>query len=411
MSLASWPATGSPAPSADLITRDEKTVSQHSILTRRLAAPLIATGTLFLAACGNSALGGSDSVKESDTITVGAVVSLTGAGAGLGVPASEGLKLAAKEVNAEGGIDGKKIELIIKDDGSDPENAASLADTLIKDNGAKVIIGSSLTAQTDAIAAKTGGKVPQIAFTGLGPEVELSYDHLFHVLPPQKVNAQAILSYAEDVLHAKTLGVLYDNGFGAVVHDQITAQAKDFGITLKGEQEGEVAATDVTSQAAAIVAAKPDAVAVVTTNPVYFRNLDETGNRVPVIGSIGSASYETVRAMGDAGDGVVLPEFVVAEDPLPNQADFIKAFQAEYDALPKNFEAAGYDALGMVAEALKTAGPDASSDEIGAALAKPYDGVMAEFDFSADDFTGIGLGSYVYSQIKNGSFLRLDSPS
>ena len=111
--------------------------------------------------------------------------------------------------------------------------------------------------------------------------------------------------------------------------------------------------------------------------------------------------------MGEFGDDIVFPEFVVGEDPTPQQAAFVKQYQQAYSSLPKNFEAAGWDAVQVVAEALQTAGPNASRADLAKAMRKPYKGVMASYNFAADDMTGIDLTSYIYSRLNKGNFTRL----
>ena len=82
-------------------------------------------------------------------------------------------------------------------------------------------------------------------------------------------------------------------------------------------------------------------------------------------------------------------------------------YKQTYDALPKNYEAAGWDAVHMIARALEKAGPDADPEAIATALREPYKGVLATYNFAAADMTGIDLSSYVYSKLVNGKFTRL----
>jgi branched-chain amino acid transport system substrate-binding protein len=98
---------------------------------------------------------------------------------------------------------------------------------------------------------------------------------------------------------------------------------------------------------------------------------------------------------------------VVGEDPEPQQVEFIKLYKQEYNALPKNFEAAGYDSVNAVAAAIGKAGADTKPASVAAALRGLYRGVLARYDFSAPDMTGIDLSSYVYSKLIKGEFTRL----
>jgi branched-chain amino acid transport system substrate-binding protein len=85
----------------------------------------------------------------------------------------------------------------------------------------------------------------------------------------------------------------------------------------------------------------------------------------------------------------------------------VAQYKKAYNALPKNYEAAGWDAVHVLARALEKAGPDAAPDAIAKAIREPYKGVFAAYNFAAPDMTGIELSSYVYSQLVNGKFTRL----
>ncbi|HEY7761000.1 MAG TPA: ABC transporter substrate-binding protein, partial [Burkholderiales bacterium] len=114
-----------------------------------------------------------------------------------------------------------------------------------------------------------------------------------------------------------------------------------------------------------------------------------------------------VNGMGEFAHDIVFPEFVVGEDPLPHQAEFVNLYRKAYNALPKNYEAAGWDAVHVLARALDKVGPDASPEAIANAIREPYKGAFAAYDFAAPDMTGIELSSYVYSKLVNGKFTRL----
>ena len=270
------------------------------------------------------------------------------------------------------------------------------------------IIGPSLTASTGAVAAITNAEnMAQLTFTGLGPKIELSYKSLFHMLPPQDLNARAMLEYTTKSLKAKKVGILHDSGYGQVVTNSLNALKGNYGVDFVAVEKFEVGASDASAQAAKVRAADPEVVFVIATSPVPFRNARQVKITQPIVSAIGSASYDYVRGMGEFGDDIVFPEFVVGEDPTPQQAAFVKQYQQAYSSLPKNFEAAGWDAVQVVAEALQTAGPNASRADLAKAMRKPYKGVMASYNFAADDMTGIDLTSYIYSRLNKGNFTRL----
>lgn len=356
-----------------------------------------------------AAIGPFAALAQQDPIKIGCVLSLTGPGAGLGQPERNGILLAERVINERGGVNGRPIKVVIEDDGSKPDLAKSKAENLIFSEKAVAFVGPSLTASTGAIAAVTNAeKLAQVTFTGLGPQVELTYKSLFHVLPPQALNAKAMLEYATKSAKAKKIGVLHDTGYGQAVMGALQAISGNYGVEYVAVERFEVGATDVSAQAAKIRAANPEVVFVIATSPVPFRNARQMKIDKQIISAIGSASYEYVKGIGEFADDIVFPEFIVGEDPLPRQVAFVDQYKKAYNgALPKNFESAGYDALNIVARAIAKAGPNATHEAVANAMREPYQGVMANYNFGAPDMTGIELSSYVFSRLVKGHFTRL----
>jgi len=345
---------------------------------------------------------------KSEPIKIGAVISLTGPGAGTGQPQRQGLQLAEKVINANGGVNGQPIQIIIEDDGSKPDIAKSKAERLIFDEKVVAMLGPSLTASTGSVAALTNAEgVAELCFTGLGPKIELTYKSLYHLLPPQELNARAMLEYTAKELKAKRIGILHDTGYGQVVANQLNALREKYGVEFVVIEKFEVGASDVTAQAAKIRSANPDVLFVVATSAVPFRNAREVKMDQPIVSAIGSATYDYVRGFGEYADNIVFPEFLVGEDPKESQKDFVASFQKEYNALPKNFEAAAWDGVHVIARAIEKTGAAASPKEVATAIRGPYAGAMANYDFSKDDQTGIELSSYVFSKLSKGKFERL----
>ena len=343
---------------------------------------------------------------SGEPIKIGAIVSATGAGAGLGVPERNGLLLAEKDINAKGGIKGRPIKIIVEDDASNPDTALSKANDLIFGQKVQALLGPSLTASTVAVGGVThANKIPQIAFTGIGPAVERERKCVAHVLPPQRLNATALLEYAKSIKATK-VGVLHDAGYGNVVMAELKPLADKYGVKLVAVEKFEIGATDTTTQAAKVKASQPDAVFIIATSATPFRNVKQIQITQPVIAAIGSSSYEYVNAMGPAADNIVIPEFVVGEDPLPHQKDFVELYKKTYNSTPKNYEAAAWDAAHIIAAALNKAGADATGEKLCEAMKAPYTGVLASYNFSADDMTGIPISSFVFPKLVGGKYTR-----
>jgi len=346
--------------------------------------------------------------QSKEPIKIGAVLALTGPGAGLGQAERNGIQLAEKAINDKGGIKGRPLKILIEDDGSKADIAKSKAENLIFNEKVVAMIGPSLTASTGAVAAITNAQgIPQLAITGLGPPIELTYKSLYHLMPPQTLNAKAMLEYTTKGLKAKKVGVLHDSGYGQLVTNALQAQASAYGIEFVATEKFEVGATDVSTQAAKVRAANPEVVFVIATSPIPFRNARQMRIEQPIVSAIGSSAYQYVNGMGEFGHDIVFPEFVIGEDPLPHQVEFVNLYRSINNALPKNYEAAGWDAVLILSKALEKVGPDAGPEALAKSIREPYKGVLATYNFGAADMTGIDLSSYAYSKLVNGKFTRL----
>jgi branched-chain amino acid transport system substrate-binding protein len=347
--------------------------------------------------------------QAGDPIKFGAVVSVTGVGAGLGVNERNGLLLAEKTINAKGGLNGRPIRIIIEDDTSNPDVAVTKVNDLIFNQKVVTVFGGSLLGPAVAIGGITDtAKIPQITFTGLGPAVEKNRKCVFHTLPPHELNARGLFEYARSI-GAKKVGVLHDTGYGNVVMRELNNVAGDYkDIQLLGPEKYEMAATDATAQAAKLRALEPDAIFVIGTTATPFRAIRQLQMKQPIVAVNGASSYEVLNAMGaSVANDIVFPEFIVNEDPLPNQKEFVELFRKDMNGgRAKNFEAAAWDAVNIAMRALAKVGLDAGSDKLCAAMREPYTGVMANYSFSADDMTGIGLSSFVFSKLVNGQYTR-----
>jgi branched-chain amino acid transport system substrate-binding protein len=372
-----------------------------------LKSLLSALAIAVLTVAGHASSAQAQAAK-GEPIKIGAVISLTGPGAGLGQPQRQGMLLAEKVINAKGGVNGRPISIVIEDDGSKPDIAKSKAERLIFDEKVVALMGPSLTASTGSVAALTNAEgIAELCFTGLGPKIELSYKSLYHLLPPQDLNARAMLEYVTKELKVKRIGILHDTGYGQVVTNQLNGLREKYDVEFSGVEKFEVGASDVTAQAAKIRAANPDVVFVIATSAVPFRNVRQVKIELPIVSAIGSATYDYVRGFGEYADNIVFPEFVVGEDPKDSQKEFVAAFQKEYGALPKNFEAAAWDGVHIIAKAIEKAGPAATPKDIAGAMRGPHEGAMANYDFSKPDLTGIEISSYVFSKLSKGKFERL----
>ncbi|WP_213958907.1 ABC transporter substrate-binding protein [Variovorax sp. dw_954] len=362
----------------------------------------------FLQALIVSALCGPVFAQTSGApIKVGAIVSVSGPLAQVGAISREGYQLAEKVINQRGGINGRPLQLVFEDDSSNPDIAVTKANGLLN-SGVVALLGPTGLAATLATGGITAQKnVLQVTGAGIALPIERERKCLLHMMPAQHINAAGLLSYAVDGAKAKRVGVLYDSGVGQAVMNSMKDLAPKYGVTFVAAEKFDLAATDMSSQVAKLKASDPDLVMLLTSSPTPFRNLRQLNVNAPVVTGLAVAVYDSIKAMGPAAEGVVFAEYMVAEDPRPSEKEFVDLFYSEYKKLPKNFEVAAWEAVMVVADAIKKAGPDSSSDKICAAARSKHAGSHVAYDFTASDMTGIQLSSFQYSTVKDGKFVRL----
>lgn len=342
-----------------------------------------------------------------EPIKIGVLLPLTGPGAGLGIPQKNGILLAEKHINAKGGIKGRPIKLLIEDDTTNPDVAISKANTLIYSEKVVALIGPTMTANTIAVGGLTDPiKLPHMALGGLGPPVEKTRKCVYHIAPAQVQNARAMLEYLQSI-GAKKVAALHDSGYGTVVYNELAKIADSYNVKFVAVEKFEVGATDTTTQAAKIRAMQPDAIVVVGVTGVPIRSIRQLQMKQPIVSAIGQATYEIVKAMGDAADNVVFPEALVGEDPLPEQRDFVELYRQEYKQLPKAAQGGAWDAVQVLAAALNKVGAAAGNAPLCEAMRGEFSGVVGSYDFRAEDLNGKKVSDFVYSKLVNGQFTRL----
>ncbi|WGW12984.1 ABC transporter substrate-binding protein [Saxibacter everestensis] len=380
----------------------------------RFAIPAaIATLALGLTACGSNLGGDSGSGDEEGPIKIGAVLDITGVGANLGVPEQNTLKMLAKKLNDSGGIDGREVELIIKDNQSTEDGAAKATTQLIQDDKVNLLIGASRTGPSLAMRPiAEQNKIPLISVAANASIVEGS-EWVFKTAQNDNVVIERILDDAQDKGYKKVALARDATGFGEGIADQITAMGKDRGIELTATESFEPSATDFTAQMTKLRSADADAVIIWGITPsagLAQKAYKQIGVDKPVYQSHGVGNKEFFDAAGDSADGVIAPMGrLLVVDQLPaddKQADVIKAYvddyKAEFGSDPSTFGGHAYDAWNVAVEAFKKAGTDPEKLRDTIESTTGLVGISGIFNFSKEDHSGLDASALILAVAKNG---------
>ena len=340
---------------------------------------------LLAAALGVALMGaafsGCGSSAKSDEIVIGANFEMTGNVANYGSASLKGLKLAVKEINDQGGVNGKKIKIVEADNKSEASEAVNAATKLISDDGVKCIVGPAVTANVIAESqVATDNKVPVLAPDATSPDVTVENGKvkpfIFRscFIDPQQGAVMA--KFARENLKAKTAVIYVDNStdysksLGKVFKEKFEAAG---GKVL--DQQAYVAKdTDFKSTLTTLKAANADIIFV----PGYYEEVGkivkqarELGITCPILGTDGWDDPKVADISGkDALNNTYFSTHYSEKDE--SAKDFVEAYKKEYNEAPNVFAALGYDAGKMLVDAIKRAGSD-DPEAICKALAETKD--------------------------------------
>jgi len=374
---------------------------------------LVAVALAIVAMCVAPAL-------AADTIKVGAILAVTGPASFLGAPEAKTLEMLTEELNAKGGIGGKKIELIIKDSGASPEKAISFAKQLIEEEKVFAIIGPSTSGETMAIKnIAEEGKTLLLSCAAAEVIVKPVAKWVFKT--PQ-MDRDAVIRIFEQMKKMKIskIGVLSSNtGFGKAGKEQIEKLAPEYGIQIAVSEVYDKAATDLTAEVTKVSAANVQGIINWSIEPaqsICIKNARQVCSNVPVFQSHGFGNIQYVKSAGAAADGVIFPagRLLVAEtlsDKNPQKAvllDYKKKYEAKYKEDVSTFGGHAYDAFLILTKAIEKAGVDKEKVRATIETTKGLVGTAGIFNFSPEDHNGLDKNAFEMLTVKNGKFVVLE---
>ena len=347
---------------------------------------------------------------------IGGIFSSTGRASFLGDPEKKTMEMMVEKINAAGGIDGVMLEAVIYDSEGDPAKAVSAVNKLLHKDDVLAIIGPSTTPTTLAIVNFVEkAKVPLISCAAGVKITSPVKPWVFKTAQSDLLAVAAVYQHMKKV-GIKKIGVLsVSNAFGESGKNQLLNQAKDFGIEVLQAESFGAKDTDMTAQLTKIKSTGPDAIVCWGTNPgpaVVAKNAKQLKMDIPLYQSHGVASPKFIELAGDAAEGILLPTGKILVTDLLEGSDPQKAtlesYQSDYTAKYKGnvsgFGGYAYDAMNLLAAALKGTGGDKAKIRENLESTQHHIGVSGEFNFSAEDHNGLSPSAFVMVEIKGGTW-------
>ena len=369
----------------------------------------------------------SSSALAAETIKVGAFFDLSGRASFIGTPSKLVAEMLVDKINAQGGVAGKKIELIIADTEGDPAKAANIATRFIHKDKVVAIIGPTLTDTGMSVKrivhegqrpiVMTVGGDPVIMGGKLGP-----FDWVFKSPQRSETAVKRLFTYLQEKNLTKIALLSADDGFGKDGLRLMEQLASEFGIELLSKESFGARDTDMTAQLTKAKNVSPQALVIWTTGPagaIVAKNVAQLGIDLPLFQCHGLPDPKYVELAQEAAEGHRMPATkLLIADQLPDSdpqktviQEFIKLYTDKgYDRqFPINTHSGyAWDALMLIVGGIEAAGTEPEALRAAIEQTKEYIGISGIYSLSPQDHNGLDIDSMVMVQVKDGKFVLAD---
>jgi len=306
----------------------------------------------LLSACQTQGGGG-------DKVRIGVFMSTTGTTANFGISSVNGIKMAADEINAAGGINGKQVELLVQDDRSDASEAATIVTKFVTQDQVHAVIGEVASSRSIAAAPiAQNAKIPMLTPSSTNPEVTKKGDFIFRSCFIDPYQGAAIAQFAAKTLGAKSAAIMVDrkNDYSTGLEKVISEVFTKFGGKIVATQSYQEGDQDFNAQLTSLKGSNPEVIFV----PGYYNDVGliakqarDKGITVPLIGGDGWDSEQLYKIGGTALNGSYFTNHYSPFDTDPRVVKFVNDYKKRYNSTPDALAATAYDAANIMFDAIK----------------------------------------------------------
>ena len=354
------------------------------------------------------------SVFSQENIKVGEFGSLTGDNASFGISQNNGIQMAVEEINAMGGVLGKKIELIVEDNQTKQGETTTIVRKLVSQDHVVALLGEVASSKTlEAAPIAQEAKIPLLATAATNPRVTKTGDYVFRVCFTDDFQAVVIARFVLEKLKKKKIAFLtdvkqdYSVGLTNIAQDYLTRN----GATVVKEQSYSSGDKDFRAQLTDLKSANPDVIVITgyySEASLIAKQARQFGIKATFVGGDGWDGSSLIPVGGKAVEGAYFSDHFSVEDKSPTVQDFVAKYKAKYkNVLPDAYAALGYDALKLLADAITRAGgTDSAKLKDAIAQTKDFPGVSGKITISPDRNA---QKSAVIITIKDGAFKYVET--
>ena len=319
---------------------------------------------LFSSACVDKSANSTTTTggDGSGDIKVGVYGDTSGATSSFGQSTKNGIQLAFDEINAAGGVNGRKLIMLFEDDQGRPEQAKTVVSKLINQDRVQALLGE--VASTNSLAAAPvaqDAKIPMITPSSTNPKVTEVGDYISRVCFIDPFQGLVMAKFAGNTLKAKTAAIIgdvnsdYSKGLTAVFEQEFTK----LGGRVVAKEAYTQTDPDFKGQLTKIRNLNPEVIYI----PGYYgqvgiiaKQARELDMNMPLLGGDGWDSPDLWKLGGEALKNAYISNHYSADNPAPEIQNFVKAYQAKFNVAPDSLAALAYDAAKVLADAIKRAG-------------------------------------------------------
>lgn len=357
--------------------------------------------------CAASLVGCGDKATSGDVYKIGGIGPLTGDASSYGISVKQGSQVAIDEINAAGGVNGKKLELVFEDDVNDAEKAVS-AYNKIMDQGITALVGAVTSGCSIAVSdesVKDG--ILQITPSGSAQECT-KQPNSFRICFTDPLQGQTMAKYIADNGY-KNVAIIYDvaSDYSKGIKEAFVAEAGNVGLNIAAEESFTSGDIDFKTQLTKIKGTNADCIFL----PIYYAEVAAISEQATTVGVslpyFGADGWDGVidQLGGDTTNingAIFLTPFVATSDK-ENVKAFVAAYEKAYNATPDQFAADGYDAVYAIKAAIEACGSDVTNENLVAAMTKiEVKGVTGDMTFTAE---GEPNKSALVAMIQDGQYV------
>jgi branched-chain amino acid transport system substrate-binding protein len=383
------------------------------LVLSKLSRRIVCMGGAALALLGV----GANPASAQEPVRVGTFLSITGPAAFLGDPEAKTLEMVVEQVNAAGGVLGRKLQLFTYDDAGDAEKARTFTKRLLEQDKVDVIVGGSTTGTTmAAVPLAEAAGVPFISLAGAVVIVEPVKKWVFKTPHTDRMACDKIFVDMKGRGFTRAALISGSGGFDKSMRGECLKVAANHGVQIVADETYGATDSDMTAQLTKIKGSGAQAVlnAGFGQGPaIVTRNHKQVGLTLPLYQSHGVASKEYVKLSGDAAEGVRLPAaallvagLLADNDPQkPVVTAYRKAYEARYKSEVSTFGGHAYDGLMLAVSAIKAAGStDRARVRDALEATKGYVGTGGVVNMSASDHMGLDLSAFRMLEVRKGDW-------